>query len=65
MMESAPDAIVIVGDRGNIEFVNAQTEKLFGYRRVELIGRAVELLVPPRFHSRHAARRRDYAREPR
>jgi PAS domain S-box-containing protein len=65
LMESAPDAIVIVGDRGKVEFVNAQTEKLFGYRREELIGRTVESLVPERFRTRHVVHRGEYAYEPR
>ena len=46
LLETAPDAIVAVDADGRIALVNAQTERLFGYRREELIGQAVEMLVP-------------------
>ncbi|HYY88049.1 MAG TPA: MASE1 domain-containing protein, partial [Chloroflexota bacterium] len=42
LLESAPDAMVIVDDSGEIGVVNAQTERLFGYAREELIGQPVE-----------------------
>jgi PAS domain S-box-containing protein len=60
LLESAPDAMVIVGKDGRILLVNAQTEKLFGYRREELIGQWVELLVPERFRKTHPAHREGY-----
>ncbi|MDT0449497.1 PP2C family protein-serine/threonine phosphatase [Streptomyces hesseae] len=62
LLESAPDAMVIVDEKGVIQLVNAQTEALFGYGREELLGRPVEVLVPGRFHERHAAHRDSYAR---
>ena len=65
LVESAPDAMVIVGETGVIELVNAQTEKLFGYRRTELVGQPVEVLVPPRFRSRHPDHRLGYIDAPR
>ncbi|MFD9585325.1 PAS domain S-box protein, partial [Streptomyces sp. NPDC059980] len=53
LLEAAPDAMVIVDDTGTIRLVNAQTEALFGYRREELLGHPVELLVPGRFRAHH------------
>jgi PAS domain S-box-containing protein len=52
-LEAAPDAVVIADQDGRIIRVNAQTEKLFGYSRAELLGRKVEILIPERFRKRH------------
>ncbi len=64
LLESAPDAIVIVNHDGRIVLVNAQTERLFGYPRQEMIGQAMELLVPDRFRRSHASHRDNYFRAP-
>jgi PAS domain S-box-containing protein len=60
LLEAAPDAMVIVGDRGRIALVNGQTETLFGYARAELLGQPVETLVPERFRIQHPAHRKGY-----
>jgi len=65
LLEAAPDAIAIVDRSSRIVLVNAQTEALFGYGRDELIGRAVELLVPERFRDAHNGHRSAYALTPR
>ncbi len=64
LLESAPDAMVIVDPTGQIVLVNAQTERIFGYSRDELIGRPVELLVPDRFRTDHDRHRTTYAEDP-
>ena len=46
LLDAAPDAIIAIDEAGLIVLVNAQAERLFGYRREELIGRPVEPLVP-------------------
>jgi PAS domain S-box-containing protein len=65
LLESAPDAMVIVDATGKITLVNAQTEKLFGYKREELLGHPVENLIPERFHGNHLGHRKDFAEAPR
>jgi len=65
LLESAPDAIVIVNGAGRIEIVNAQTENLFGYSRKEILGQPVETLIPSRFRDQHAGNRRAYTQSPR
>lgn len=64
LLETAPDAIVIVNQSGKVQLVNAQTEKLFGYSREELVGMPVEVLVPQRFHRQHTGYRQTYAHSP-
>ena len=65
LLEYAPDATIIVDPQGFIRLVNAQTERLFGYYREELIGRPVELLIPSRYRDRHLIERADYSGDPR
>jgi PAS domain S-box-containing protein len=65
LLESAPDAIVIVNGDGEIVLVNSQTERLFGYARAELLGKAIEVLIPARFAAKHPLYRRAFSSEPR
>jgi PAS domain S-box-containing protein len=65
LLESAPDSMVIVDASGHITLVNAQTEKLFGYKREELLGQPVENLIPDRFRGNHLGHREEFAKAPR
>jgi PAS domain S-box-containing protein len=64
LLEASPDAIVIVAQGGHIVLVNSQTEKLFGYERSELLGRKIELLLPPRYHEKHPWHREQFTGAP-
>ena len=64
LLESAPDAIVMVDTNGRMQLVNAQAEKLFGYTREELVGQPVEMLMPARSHRSHVQHREGYSKSP-
>ena len=64
LLEAAPDAMVCVGTDGRIALVNAQTERLFGYGRDELIGQPVEMLVPDAVRDAHPGHRAGYVADP-
>jgi diguanylate cyclase (GGDEF)-like protein/PAS domain S-box-containing protein len=57
LVEAAPDAMVVADESGVILIANAETERLTGYARSELLGRPVELLVPVELRARHAVER--------
>ena len=64
LLEAAPVGMLIADGAGRIVLVNAQIEKLFGYRRDELLGKPVEALIPERFRSVHPVHRSNYFAEP-
>ena len=65
LVESAPDAMIGVDHTGAMVLVNSQAERLFGYKRSELLGRKLEVLVPERFRSAHAGHQLEYKAHPR
>jgi PAS domain S-box-containing protein len=64
VVEMAPNAMVMVGLDGNIEMVNAQTEKIFGYRRADLLGKSIDALLPERFRGNHPHHRKSFFSNP-
>ncbi|HKW63440.1 MAG TPA: PAS domain S-box protein [Candidatus Acidoferrum sp.] len=64
LLEAAPDAIVITNQEGSIVLVNAQAEKLFGYKRAELLDQSLEMLVPERLRGQHRFHRAGYVAGP-
>ena len=60
VLESAPDAMIIIDDSGTVLFANRQVSALFGYDKSEVVGHPVEMLLPERYHGRHVAHRREY-----
>ena len=64
LIEIIPDAIVIVNNEGKIKYINSQTTSMFGYREHELIGEAVEILLPHRFRTKHIDHRANYSKHP-
>jgi PAS domain S-box-containing protein len=65
VVESVPNALLLVDGRGKVTLTNPQAHALFGYAREELIGRPVELLIPKRYRSAHENYRQSYAADAR
>jgi len=65
VIDSAPSAMVMVNERGKIVLVNSAAQELFGYRGEELIGQAIEMLVPGRFRDAHPEYRAGFVSDPR
>jgi len=64
LLDSAPNGFVLVDELGTIKLVNASTEKLFGYNRNELTGKAVDFLVPEQHVDAHRRLRAAYQQKP-
>jgi methyl-accepting chemotaxis protein len=65
VVEAAPIGFVAIDQEGKIQLVNSQVEKLFGYRREELLGQPVEMLLPQRFRPNHPNQRTSFFVDPR
>lgn len=65
VLESAPDAMIVVNDQGLISVVNGQAEQMFGYTRDQLLNQPIELLIPQRLRKGHTRERNEYLNAPR
>ncbi len=64
LLDTAPDAMVIVRADGRIDLVNVQAERMFGYRREELLGQPIEMLIPERLRAAHVTHRAHFSAAP-
>lgn len=64
LVETSPQAIILHDANGKIAIVNSEAEHIFGYRRQELIGQPVEILMPARFRHKHVGERQAYMHKP-
>lgn len=63
-VEAAPNGMLMIDESGNIQLVNEQIERMFGYSREELLGKPIEMLVPERFHKNHPLYRKEFFKDP-
>ena len=64
LLESAPDAMIIIDESGKIAVVNVQSESMFGYSRNEILGQPIEMLLPDRIRERHVTHRQAFLQDP-
>jgi len=60
VVDAASAAMIMANKEGRMTLVNKRAETLFGYKRDELIGQPVEMLVPERFRSHYVSFREGY-----
>ncbi|MGB3005591.1 MAG: PAS domain S-box protein, partial [Chitinophagaceae bacterium] len=64
LLEASPDAMLIVDAHGIILHTNSQTEILFGYKKNELDGKSIELLITAALHETYLKYRENYLKNP-
>ncbi|HEU4731701.1 MAG TPA: PAS domain S-box protein [Kofleriaceae bacterium] len=65
LVDAAPDGVIVCNHEGLIILVNAEVERMFGYKRDELIGERIDVLVPDRARSQHGHHLASYTAAPR
>jgi PAS domain S-box-containing protein len=65
LIDAAPDGVIVCDQAGLIVLVNAETERMFGYSRDELIGQRIDALVPDRIRTQHSQHVTGYTGAPR
>src|SRR5450755_1900954 len=64
LLQFSPDAMLVVDERGIIQYSNETSSVLFGYQPEQLIGQPIKILIPERFHKRHGAHMSGYLQRP-
>lgn len=64
LVETAPDAILLINEEGHIQLANQQAEAMFGYGPAEMLGLHLQELIPVRLRERHQAHRLHYNANP-
>ncbi|MGI9203694.1 MAG: PAS domain-containing hybrid sensor histidine kinase/response regulator [Woeseiaceae bacterium] len=64
VLESAPDALIIIDHHGKIAIVNRQAEEMFGYSRDDMLGEQIEMMLPASLRDRHVSHRARFAARP-
>ena len=64
-LQSASQGVIAIDVTGRIDLTNAKAEELFGYRREELVGQTLEMLLPERYRGAHIGHRAEYFSQPR
>ncbi len=64
LLDAVPAGVVVTRENGDIFYVNAEIERLFRYKKAELIGRSIDILLPEQFRAGHVRHRENYAADP-
>ena len=65
LLDAAPDGLLVVDEQGLMQLANRRVEELFGYRRGDLFGHPIEILLPERAREQHQQHRQAYTAQPR
>ena len=64
LLESAPEAMIVVDDQGRIMMTNRRCEEIFGYEKSALLGSRLDMLLPEKVRLRHDQYFKDYQSAP-
>ncbi|MGP8216857.1 MAG: PAS domain S-box protein [Bacteroidia bacterium] len=64
LFETAAESLLVINNEGIIQLVNYRTNEMFGYNGTELVGKTMEVLLPPKYRKEHVGHRKDYSKHP-
>lgn len=53
LIETAPDAIIVLGPTGNVVYWNEGAKETFGYSKEEMLGENLDVIIPEKLRDRH------------